>query len=173
MKSLKKYVALSLVVLLGCNHNLAYSSEDVVIGKTLIDIYLWAKFPIKKNLILGELTLRNPDLGLQQENQIVKLKIDFKISSPKKNIEGTLDAQSTVVYDSNTRLIIMKSPILNNIQLKDEKVPNRQIVNSLNIITTELLTNLPIYRLDERLPLIGKTPNRIEILDSGILLKYE
>jgi hypothetical protein len=67
----------------------------------------------------------------------------------------------------------MKSPTLNNIQLKDEKATNRQIVNNVNALIPDLLNNLPIYRLDEKLPILGKAPNNIEILDSGILLKYE
>jgi hypothetical protein len=173
MRSLTKYVVPTLLILLSCNLNFAHSSENIVVSKSLIDIYLWAKFPIKKNLIVSELTLSSPKLGLQKDNQIVQLKVDFKISSPKKNIEGTLDAQSTIIYDSNTRFLIMKSPTLNNIQLKDEKATNRQIVNNVNALIPDLLNNLPIYRLDEKLPILGKAPNNIEILDSGILLKYE
>jgi hypothetical protein len=173
MESLKKFVVPTLLLLLSCNLNFAHSSENIVVSKSLIDIYLWAKFPIKKNLIVSELTLSSPKLGLQKDNQIVQLKVDFKISSPKKNIEGTLDAQSTIIYDSGTRFLIMKSPTLNNIQLKDEKPANRQIVNNVNVFVSDLLNNLPIYRLDEKLPILGKAPNSIEILDSGILLKYE
>lgn len=173
MKSLKKYVVPTLILLFSCNHNFAYSSETIVVSKSLIDIYLWAKFPIKKNLIVSELTLSNPKLGLQKDNQIIQLKVDFKINAPKKNIEGTLDAQSIIIYDSKTRFLIMRSPKLNNIQLKDEKSANRQIVNDVNVFVSELLNDLPIYRLDEKLPILGKAPNSIEILDSGILLKYE
>lgn len=173
MKSLKKYIAITLLLILGCVHTLAHSNQEIQISKSLIDIYLWAKFPINKNLILGELTLSNPNLDLKQDNQIIKLKIDFKVSAPRRNIEGTLDAQASIIYDSKTRFLIMKSPVLNNIQLKDEKPSSRQIINNLNAIISELLNNLPIYRLDEKLPIIGKAPNKIEILDTGILLKYE
>lgn len=173
MKSLKKSIALILLFFWGFACNLTHSSEEIVISKSLIDIYLWAKFPIKKNLIIGELTLSSPNLGLREENQIIKLKIDFKASTTRRNIEGSLDAQSTIIYDSNNRFLIMRSPVVNNIQIKDENVTSRHIVNNLNAIIPELLNNLPIYRLDEKLPILGKPPNQIKILDTGILLKYQ
>lgn len=145
---------------------------EIFIHRSLINMYLWTKFPIKRTLINNQITLDNPNIYLQENGHSAIIKFDFKISNSQKDIEGNIEARSTVFYATEHKLVILKQPTIQKIELKDGKQPAKSIYTSLNLITGSLFHNFPIYKLDEKTQIFGEKIHDIKIKDNGIEISY-
>jgi len=166
-----KKLALTLLLLLGVS-NIGLCSTFFV-NQSLINIYLWAKFPIQKRILLNEITLSNPEVDLQEKNQLVTTKINFNINNNQKNIEGSIETQSSIIYENKSRFLILKSPAIQKISLNDGKEPPKNLMLSLNFLVSNILENFPIYKIDEELPLTGSSLNEIKIKNKGVEINYQ
>jgi len=150
---------------------IASQEDDLFIRKFLIDIYLNYKFPLTKNFLIGKISLSDPDLKFNKENQLVNLKVNYLIDLNKKSFSGDFQISSSVIYVQKEKVLKIQKPMIESFSLS-EKEFSKDLISTLNSILVNTLDGLVIYKIENNFLNKNLPPKDIVILENGVLIKY-
>ncbi len=163
------FLALSLSFLSG--NAIASQEDDLFIRKFLIDIYLNYKFPLTKNFLIGNISLSDPNLKLNKENQLVNLKVNYLIDLNKKSFSGDFQISSSVIYVQKEKILKIQKPMIESFNLSEREL-SKDLISTLNSILINTVDGLVIYKIENNFLNKNSSPKDIVILENGVLIKY-
>ncbi|MBJ7503304.1 MAG: DUF1439 domain-containing protein [Burkholderiales bacterium] len=152
-----------------------FAQSDFFIPKQWLELFLWGVFPINKNIIIAEATIKDPEISLLASEQRVELKARYAVNGSalgQKSYEGSIALNSRLQYQANHRLVRLAEPRLELFTVDSDYDASQQITSILKRLVPTLLEQQVIYRFENNSSLLGKTPKLIEIETDGIRLQY-
>jgi hypothetical protein len=133
------------------------------------------QFPFRRQMAqVFDITLSNPLLGLLPARNRVTIRLDALLSSPflDRPVNGAFTLSSQLAYDRASRSIVLRSPVLEQIDLGAAAGPyGQQISDGVSVMASQLLDNYPIHTFKpDELSFAGVSyePGTITILSSGV-----
>ncbi len=158
MRNLKN-VALSLSLLLtvylfSCVK--VQSSKDNLLPDLVIELtpknfsdFLKDKFPIEKDLTVGKLILKNPDVLSIDKNNKLDIKTDLLFHS-LIDINGTVNIAGNILFDRNNKTFYLQNPEIRKLIFFNRDFTPPPIINTgLNKLINTFFKEVPIYKLDK------------------------
>ena len=145
----------------------AEETREIYINKFLIDLYLLYKFPINKNLLLGNLEIYKPQVAFSESDQLLYLNTNYKIEINKKSAEGAISFRTYPVFNLVNQSITIHKTTIDGINFSELSM-SKDTLNLLNLVLIKSIEGMPIYKFDNT----TSVPKEIKIYGNGILLKY-
>lgn len=145
----------------------AEEPREIYINKFLIDLYLLYKFPINKNLLLGNLEIYKPQVAFSESDQLLYLNTNYRIEINKKFAEGTISFRTYPVFNLVNQSITIHKTTIDSISFSELSM-SKDTLNLLNLILIKSIEGMTIYKFDKS----TNAPKEIKICENGILLKY-
>ena len=153
-------VALTLLALLiamsGCfGVDPKTDNYSIIVPIATLDAKVQEKFPIKREIDFGTLELFHPSLvGSSKSREKLEVELSFKLSNFlfRSGINGTIALSSGISYDSKTKNLYLKNPMLENLTIQSaslEKIITPSIKKQIEDVVAQLVSRYPIYNLKE------------------------
>ena len=152
-----------------------FAKNSYFLSGEIINLYLMKNSPIKKNFVFLEIKSINPFLNFIEKDQKIYFYSDVELLvNSQAPIKGKITLNSSFRYDSSSRKIYLKDPSINDLSLDILKSEEKLILQQLNPIIAQLFNNQLIYELSNAdIALLRSPPSAIQIVDGGILFKFD
>jgi len=165
--SKRKIIALLFLSFFTAGSLKAEEMREIYINKFLIDLYLLFKFPINKNLLIGNIEIYKPIVTFSESDQLLYLNTNYKFEMNKKTTEGTISFITYPLFNSDKQSITIHKTTIDNVNFS-EFYMGKDSLDLLNLILLKSIEGLPIYKFDKS----TSAPKEMKIFNNGILLKY-
>ncbi len=151
--------------------------EGITIALTpnQIDSFLKKQFPIKEELKLGTLYLKDPNVAsIDEKGKInIGLAFDYKVSFFPA-INGNFLVAGGLKYNPEKMAIFLKEPQIKDFQLLGKKIPSLLSSETKNIISgvvSAVFETVPIYRFDKK-SIYGRFVKDIKVKNGKIYITF-
>lgn len=153
----------------------AIAKNTYFLSGEIINLYLMKNSPIKKNFVFLEIKSINPFLSFTEKDQKIYFNSDIEVLlNSQTPIKGKISLNSSFRYDPSSRKIYLKDPSINDLSLDILKSEEKLILQQLNPVIAQLFNNQLIYELSSAdIALLRSPPSAIQIVDGGILFKFD
>ena len=153
----------------------SFAKSNYFLSVDLINLYLLKISPIKKKFPLLELQSVTPFLFCSAKGQRLFFNSDVVLLiNSQAPVKGKLSLNSSFYYDPLTYRIYLKDPTIDELSLDVLKIDEKLLLNQLNPLIAQLFNNQLIYELSKSdIQLLKKPPSAIEIVEGGILFKFD
>jgi len=158
MRNLKK-VALALSLLLtvyifSCVK--VQSSKEKIIPDLVVELtpkkfteFLKDKFPIEKDLTVGRLILKNPNVLTIDKNNKLEMKADILFDS-LVDVEGSIDIAGNIKFNKENKTFYLQNPEIKKFRILKKNFILPDVVKStLNTLINTFFKEMPIYKFDK------------------------
>lgn len=158
MRNLKK-VALALSLLLtvyifSCVK--VQSSKDNLLPDLVVELtpkkfseFLKDKFPIEKDLTVGRLILKNPNVLTINKNNKLEMGTDILFDS-LVDVEGSIYIAGNIKFDKENKAFYLQNPEIKKVKFLDKDFTPPAIINpALNTLINTFFNKVPIYKFDK------------------------
>ena len=152
-----------------------FAQTDFFIPRQWIDLFLWGVFPLSKNALIAQITVKDPEITFLASEQRVVLKAHYLVNGlalGKKTYAGNIALNSGLQYKASDRGVRLAQPQLQLFTIDSDNNASEQLAALLKKIVPALLEQQVIYRFENISPLLGNAPKQIQIEHDGILLQY-
>jgi len=148
MKKLISIIAI-LAVFTGCN----LSTYTVKIPVAKLQKSVETKFPIKRKMTIGTLSLTQPKVMLNEKTKKVMTKMAFSYKMPFfKTQTGSINVAGIPKYVASKSAFYLNNPSIEELKFNNSSIGNA-VSNStkgmLSSIVNEVFKNYPIYKLKD------------------------
>jgi len=163
----KKIVMIFFLTIFYAGHIKAEEAKEVFVNKFFIDLYLMYKFPIKKNILLGNLEIEKPNISFSEIDQSLLVNTKFKLVVNQNSSEGFITFKTFPTFNATKQLIVVQKSSIDNINFSNSTL-SKDSLDFLNLILLKSIDGLSIYKFDKSTNL----PKEIKIYENGILFRY-
>ena len=163
----KKIIMIFFLTFFYTGHIKAEEAKEVFVNKFFIDLYLMYKFPIKKNILLGNLEIDKPNISFSEIDQSLLLSTRFKLVVNKNSSEGFITLKTFPTFNATKQHIVVQKSSIDNFIFSNSTL-SKDSLDFLNLILLKSMDGLSIYKFDKSI----NSPNEIKIYGNGILLRY-
>ena len=110
----KKIIMIFLLTIFYAGHIKAEEAKEVFVSKFFIDLYLMYKFPIKKNIFLGNLEIEKPNILFSEIDQSLLVNTKFKLVVNQNFSEGFITFKTFPTFNATKQLIVVQKSSIDN-----------------------------------------------------------
>ena len=111
--------------------------------------FLKDKFPLEKDLTVGKLVLKNPDVLNIDQNNKLEMKTDLVFDS-LVDINGNVDIAGNIMFDKEKKAFYLQNPEIKKVKFFNKDITPPSIINpALNSLINSFFREVPIYQLNE------------------------
>jgi len=180
MKKIKALVALLLITVFisGCiGVDPQTGNYSMKIPMTLLNEQVKREFPLKQKMEYGTLHLSDATLGSSKKKDKAEIKVAFNFTNflMPSGIHGAIAITSGVRYDSETKNLYLKDPMLDKLELQNSslaKMITPSIKQEIFKIVAEVVTQYPVYNLKNSAGMASSFVKDITIKDRNLYLNF-
>ena len=160
MKKLLKLL-LPLVLVVSCTYELS-------IPESKLESYVCKEFPMKSEIFLSKVIVKNPDLKLLGNNK-GEFSFDLEVVPPLgKEIDAKVDAIGAFQFDSKTKTLYLVDLKPKEVVLNGKKFESDLVNKTVNVIIRDVLKGIPVYKIEGKK---AKLVKGIEIKRGKLVVK--
>jgi hypothetical protein len=163
----KKIIMIFFLTIFYAGHIKAEETKEVFVNKFFIDLYLMYKFPIKKNIFLGNLEIEKPNISFSEIDQSLLVNTKFKLVVNQNFSEGFITFKTFPTFNATKQLIVVQKSSIDNFNFSNSTL-SKDSLDFLNLILLKSIDGLSIYKIDKS----TNSPKEIKIYENGILFRY-
>lgn len=111
--------------------------------------FLKDKFPLKKDLKVGTLLLKNPNVLSIDQNNKLEMKTDLLFDS-FVDVNGKVDIAGNIMFDKEKKAFYLQNPEIKEVTVFDKTIAPPSLINpALNSLINSFFREVPIYQLNE------------------------
>ncbi len=174
---MKKILLLNLILtifLFSCAQK-SLTSYTVEIPSSAINKYLQKEFPVKKDLPVGEIIVKDPQANIENNENRLKLGSTISLKVPFiPEQTGKIYISGNIAFDQQKKELYLIDPKLENLSFNNQSLTKYLPSNIKNVLSqaiTDIFKQIPIYKINDK-SISGKFIKDIRIENGKLLLTF-
>ncbi len=159
--------------------NLTNPSYTMKVSASQIQENMQKSFPIKQNVVVGSISLINPQIVLNKKTNKMQTGLTFSYKPPFFSAQsGTIDLSGGIHYNKQNKSFYMLNPSIDNMKHNNSAMafgmPDN-MKSMMSSLVNEVFKKYPVYELKSNSiseKIIQKTLKSVKIDDGNMLLKF-
>ena len=148
---------------------------EIALSPEMINSFLKKQFPISKQLKVGMIKLKDPNVLSIDKSEKLNLGLGFDYKLPLlPAVGGKLLVAGGIKYNPEKLAIYLKNPEIKDLEIMQRKIPSllsAETKRMLNSVVDVVFEQIPIYRFD-RNSIYGRFIKDIRVENGKIIVRF-